>query len=370
MSKNNIYDGKPSVELDHRPFFSIVVACYNSAVYLERLLNSIIQQHMNDDIEVILSDDHSTEDYQFIVDKYNQDLCIRQIQTDYNFAPGNTREKGCTIATGEWLTFADQDDFFIDDSLIQIKNQILEMGEKYHVVANFYEVKDYTYEVIREMTATRNWCHAKFYNMDNLWRAYDIHFKKDLRTHEDIYISSVVMCILNTLNGDRPLYSETFCYNWVANVNSISRTEYNNTNFVENFFEDYLTATIGVCKETYLAGKITRRYALEKTIDVILYCYFYIQRFKFARPKDYVKSNIDKVSEYYKLLKNILVFSNKDVYESARLRDADWYIAVRDSAALGVGPCIEQDTLEQFLKILDDDGYEKCLIDWNSINFM
>ena len=363
MSENNIFDGKPSVELDHRPFYSIVVACYNPSVYLERLLNSIVNQHMNDDIEVILSDDHSPEDYQFIVEKYNKTLCIKQILTDYNFGPGNTREKGCSIAEGQWLTFADQDDFFVTDSLYMVKSQIEQYNEPYHVVANFYEVKDFTYEIIREMKQTRNWCHGKFYNIDNLWRAYDVHFKKDLKTHEDIYISSMIMCILNTLNGDCPLYSETFVYNWVANVNSISRTTYNDTNFVENFFADYLTSTIEVARDMYLKGRISRKYALEKVFDVILYCYFYIQRFKFTRPEGYVKENIDRVSAYYKELKSILIFSNKDLYQQIRMNDANWYTAVRASAALGVGPCIETDSLMQFLNILDEENKD-CLVDW------
>jgi glycosyltransferase involved in cell wall biosynthesis len=321
---------------------------------------------MNDDIEVILSDDHSTEDYQVFVEKFSDRLCIKQIQTDYNFAPGNTREKGCTIATGEWLTFADQDDFFEPGSLKIIKQQIEEYEEPYHVVSNFREVKDYTYETIQEMRQTRNWCHGKFYNMDNFWRAYDIHFKKDLKTHEDIYISSVVMCILNTLNGDQPLYSETFTYNWVANVNSISRTTYNDTNFVENFFEDYLTSTIGVCEDMYKGGYISRKYAIEKCFDVILYTYFYIQRFKFHRPKDYVKENITYVSEYYKRLKKLLMFSNMDLYTEVAKHDTAWYVAVRASARKGVGPCIEQESLMQYLNSLDPDD-RGCIVDWTKM---
>ena len=366
MSKNNIYDGSASFELNHRPFFSIVVACYNPSIYLERLLKSVIQQDMKEDIEVILSDDHSTEDYQVFVDRYANDICIRQIQTDYNFAPGNTREKGCTIVTGEWLTFADQDDFFEPKSLQEIKKQILENEEPYHVVSNFREVADYTYKPIQEMIHTRNWCHGKFYNVDNFWRAYNIHFKKDLKTHEDIYISSVVMCLLNTLNGDCPLYSETFTYNWVANVNSISRTKYNDTNFVENFFADYLTSTIAVCEDMYQGGYIKRKYAIEKCFDVILYTYFYIQRFKYKRPKDYVKENIDYVREYYVRLKNILLFSNMDLYTEAAKNDAIWYKAVRESAERGVGPCIEQDTLMQYLNILDQDD-RGCIVKWRSL---
>ena len=321
---------------------------------------------MNDDIEVILSDDHSTEDYQMFVDKFSDRLCIRQIQTDYNFGPGNTREKGCTIASGEWLAFADQDDFFVEDSLPQIKNQILEYNEPYHVVSNFREVSDIDFKEIRQFKGTRNWCHGKFYNMDNLWKAYNVHFKKDLKTHEDIYVSSVIMCLLNTINGDCPLYSEVFTYNWVANMNSISRTKYNDTNFVENFFADYLTSTIGVCEDMYKGGYIKKRYAVEKCFDVILYTYFYIQRFKYHRPNGYVKENIDYVRKYYVTLKKILGFSNNDLYDQAARNDAIWYTSVRDSAAIGVGPCIEQDTLKEYLNILDPDD-RPILLDWRTL---
>ena len=46
---DNIFDGKPSFELSHRPFFSIVVACYNSSKYLDTLLTSIVNQNLRDD---------------------------------------------------------------------------------------------------------------------------------------------------------------------------------------------------------------------------------------------------------------------------------------------------------------------------------
>lgn len=349
------FDTLPSIELDHRPFFSIVIACYNSTVYLERLLNSIKEQHMNDDIEVILADDCSTEDYQFIVDRFNRQLCIRQIKTDYNFAPGNTREKGCSIATGEWLCFADHDDRFIPDALPKIKAEIEQFGEKYHVIANFREVSDMTFQPIQEMIHTRNWCHGKFYNLDNLWKAYDIHFKKDLKTHEDIYISTNVMCILTALNGDRPLYSDEFVYEWIANPLSISRTKYNDTNFVENFFKDYLTSTGEVAIDTYLKGSISATYTINKVFDVLLYCFFYINRFRFARPNDWVKENMVILGKFYRKAKEILMFSNRDMYDTIALHDAKWYADVRKDAAIGVGPCIEQQTLWDFLQELAPD---------------
>jgi len=46
------------------PFFSIIIPCFNSAPYIAHLLQSIVDQHLpKHDLEVILSDDCSTEPY-------------------------------------------------------------------------------------------------------------------------------------------------------------------------------------------------------------------------------------------------------------------------------------------------------------------
>lgn len=79
---SSIYNGLPSIELDNIPFFSIIIPCYNSKKTIGNLLNSIVNQDMNDEIEVIISDDHSTESYQDIVNEYSKILSIKQVQTD------------------------------------------------------------------------------------------------------------------------------------------------------------------------------------------------------------------------------------------------------------------------------------------------
>ena len=47
----------------NNPFFTVIVPCYNSKKTITRLLNSIVAQNMASEIQVILSDDHSTESY-------------------------------------------------------------------------------------------------------------------------------------------------------------------------------------------------------------------------------------------------------------------------------------------------------------------
>jgi len=352
---SNIFNGEPSIVLDHRPFYSIIIPCYNSRKTIGKLLESIIKQNMNDDIEVILSDDHSTESYQDIVDGFKQILSIKQIQTDYNFAPGNTRERGVSIAKGEWIAFADHDDEFLSDTLLPIKNAILDKGEKYYAIANFLEVEPDSGKVLKEMRATRNWNHAKFYNLDNLWKAYNIHFKKDLLTHEDIYVSSCINCAIQKANGGNPLYIDIFCYVWNNRPTTISREKYGDHTFLEVFYEDYITSTGRVYLDNYINRTASLQYAEGSVIEVLLYCYFYTESFKFHRPNDYLTKNDDASRQYLVAIKNAFGFNNDYIVNYVSQNDAIMYSAVRDSAADGAGYCVESRTFAQWLDWLHAD---------------
>ena len=348
------FDGNPSIVLENRPFYSIIIPCYNSKKTLGNLLESIVEQNMNEEIEVILSDDHSTESYQDIVDEYKDILSIRQIKTDYNFAPGNTREKGVSITEGEWVCFADHDDEFIPKTLRQIKEKIVETGEDQFVITDFYEMNPDTREVIREMKNTRNWMHSKFYNLDNFWKKYDIHFKKDLLTHEDICVSSQINCAA-VISGKEPSYFNIFTYCWMSRPTTISREKYGDHGFLEVFFNDYIESTGYTYYRQYYKYGMNYEYIYASMIEVLLYCYFYIQGFKFNHPDDWIRDNEQYAREYLLTIKESFKVSNKQIVEFTRQDDADLYVKVRESANIGVGTFIETETFGQFLDKLHKD---------------
>lgn len=355
MLDNSIYNGRPSIILPQRPFFSIVVPCYNSRNTLDALLTSIEDQNMNDQIEVILSDDHSTESYQDIVDEWKDVLSIRQVQTDYNFAPGNTREKGVSVAEGEWIVFADHDDEFIPDTLPKIRDELIRTGEKYYAIANFYEKNAQTGTIIQEMKGFRNWNHAKFYNLDNFWKAYDIHFKKDLLTHEDIYISSLVNCAIKKANDDHPLFIDIFCYIWNNRPTTVSRTNYQNHTFLEVFFQDYITSTGYVYIDQFNNSDLDPQYAVESVIEVLLFCYFYTQSFKFHRPNDWIKENDEICRTYLKEIKKTFGIDNDFIWDFAASNDAAFYESTKKTARIAAGPYIEDKSFRDWLDYLHED---------------
>lgn len=104
------------------PAVSIVVPIYNVEKYLERCINSLIQQTMKN-IEIILVDDGSTDSSSTICDEYcGIDKRIRIIHQN-NQGLGFARNTGINAAKGEYIAFIDSDDY--------IKKEM--MDDLYHI---------------------------------------------------------------------------------------------------------------------------------------------------------------------------------------------------------------------------------------------
>lgn len=100
-------------------FVSIVIPVYNAAAFLNRCLESIIQQWDND-TEVILVNDGSKDESLAVCKEY---ACrysnIRVIDQD-NQGVGAARNHGIEAAYGEYVMLMDADDFYNDNCLQQL----------------------------------------------------------------------------------------------------------------------------------------------------------------------------------------------------------------------------------------------------------
>ena len=89
---------------------SIIIPIYNVEDYLERCLNSLINQTLNE-IEIICINDGSTDKSLNIIKKY-KDIDNRIILiTHENKGIGYVRNEGIKIAHGEFIGFVDPDDW-------------------------------------------------------------------------------------------------------------------------------------------------------------------------------------------------------------------------------------------------------------------
>lgn len=82
-------------------FLSVVVPAYNCLDTLGNVLSSIAVQQNNNEIEVIIADDCSTDDYTKMIEYYSTILSIQYIKLEKNSGPGVARQVGLDHATGK-----------------------------------------------------------------------------------------------------------------------------------------------------------------------------------------------------------------------------------------------------------------------------
>ena len=106
---------------------SVIVPVYNVSAYLPECLDSILSQDY-EKLEVILIDDGSTDDSGAICDAYAQrDNRIRVIHQN-NGGAAAAKNAGLRAAAGEYLSFADSDDFLEPGAYAYMMSLLKENG--------------------------------------------------------------------------------------------------------------------------------------------------------------------------------------------------------------------------------------------------
>ena len=109
------------------PKVSIIVPVYNAEKYLERCINSLRNQTL-EDIEIILVDDSSSDlSLQMCEKAAKEDLRIKVIHKE-NEGAGKARNAALRVATGKYIGFADSDDYVESDMF----KTLYEKAEKYN----------------------------------------------------------------------------------------------------------------------------------------------------------------------------------------------------------------------------------------------
>ena len=111
--------------MDREILVSIIVPVYNVEEYLERCIESVLNQTENN-IELILVDDGSTDKSSFICDKYAENDKRVKVFHQSNKGRCIARNVGLNNSVGEWILFLDSDDWIEPDyirSMIDVYNE-------------------------------------------------------------------------------------------------------------------------------------------------------------------------------------------------------------------------------------------------------
>jgi len=142
---------------------SVIIPTYGGPVFLEKAINSVLNQTFND-WELIIVDDNNpdtearkqTED--IVTDVITKDNRINYIKHPHNRNGAAARNTGIAIAKGEYISFLDSDDEYLPDRLEKCVSAISSVGKNYAGVFTGCEFrkKGKTY---RKYCGVRTGCH-------------------------------------------------------------------------------------------------------------------------------------------------------------------------------------------------------------------
>lgn len=130
------------MEYTDSPFFSLIIPVYNAGKNLLRCVESILRQDFKS-YEVILIDDGSTDDTTLSIEhelaEENQQV---RVVREANAGTSTARNHGLLLARGKYISFLDQDDYWLRDDVLREMKRLIDKDHPDIVFSNYYIVQD------------------------------------------------------------------------------------------------------------------------------------------------------------------------------------------------------------------------------------
>ena len=206
---------------------TVIVPVYNADAYLEKCIGSLLVQTI-DSIEVVLIDDGSSDSSGEICDKYGEKYDNIKVLHIENSGPSKARNIGIKIARGEYIGFADADDYVIptmyetlytkakqtQSDIVMCSYNIDNGTSMYRIGMNYLPEYCGNRAIVsglltryyqREHTGLCSVCN-KLFSKDMVYE-YSLHFNEDLIRAEDAWFVFDSLRSANKVTFiDEPLY--------------------------------------------------------------------------------------------------------------------------------------------------------------------
>jgi glycosyltransferase involved in cell wall biosynthesis len=116
-SKNFIPFELPKISQENNFALSVIIPVHNVEKYLVESLDSVVKQKNKKPYEVILIENNSTDKSLEIAKSYAEKYPNITLIKQDGGGPGGARNSGMMLAQGEYITFLDSDDFFVEDAI-------------------------------------------------------------------------------------------------------------------------------------------------------------------------------------------------------------------------------------------------------------
>lgn len=271
---------------------SIIVPVYNVTEYLERCLNSLINQTLNE-IEIICVNDGSTDNSLCILEKFAELDKRIKIINQKNKGLSGARNTGIKLVQGEYFGFLDSDDWvdldYFEKLYKRAKNCDADIS-----LGDFIRKGKFKHKIRLKLNKEEEFVGdnekfygSQFYHFPCVWnKIYKTSKFNDLRFIEGIYFEDGPYTIQALHRANKVVTCcNTYLYYFV-NPNSIVKTlnkkkeqdMYNSSKFILNYIKDNMQIQDkGIYYETF-AQKLWR-IKLYSTVENLYYKKYYIHLF-------------------------------------------------------------------------------------------
>ena len=300
---------------------SIIVPIYNSGLYLEKCIESIIDQTYRD-IEIILVDDGSTDNSREICQYYAQRDNRVKLVSQTNKGVSSARNAGIEQADGEYIMFVDSDDTLIDtaveilvkdmdiydvDIVSAMKKRIYYNEEKDSDVFEDEKITLYKgtegLELIIEGNRQMNSVCAKLFNKSFI---KDIRFVEGRKVNEDGFF--VFECLTKK---PKFLQHNTYIYNYYMREDSASHQRFSDK-FLDMIYFCNRKKEILEHSFPQFSSKVNQMEFRTHILFLVVLCRTMDEDYK-----KYERCSIEKVRELYPYINHEIL--NKQERKMARI---------------------------------------------------
>lgn len=242
-------DQKPIMKNNNEIILSIIIPAYNVENTIERTMKSVIN-NLTSCIEVILVNDGSVDNTRQMVEKYSNEINNLYIINQNNQGSSSARNKGMSIAKGEFLYFLDAGDL-IENDIFKKALEILKKDIEIDVLT-FNSQTIYEDEVDFKLKDTRHvdglngkfsrdsYLNQNFWNLTPVWiyiikasllKNNKINFVEGILAEDNLFYANLMTKLSFIYVLPETLHS------YIIEKNSITtiKTKEQNKKFVEAF---------------------------------------------------------------------------------------------------------------------------------------
>jgi glycosyltransferase involved in cell wall biosynthesis len=211
---------------------SVIVPVYNVENYLEKCLNSLVNQTL-EEIEILVINDGSTDDSQKIIDEFQKKFPQKiKAFSKENGGLSDARNFGIERASGNFLAFVDSDDY-ISENMLQEMYDLAIKNEAELVICNLQKVDEHG-NVTQKLTQIPNLSgkidFEKNFSVfsDLSYFACNKIFKRELfdgkRFQKGMHFEDIELIPQLLLRCKTLAKTDAFHYQYLERTNSISKS--------------------------------------------------------------------------------------------------------------------------------------------------